>query len=214
MERVYVGPFVPLMQALMPRRTLLRDVMLILGGSWFVAAMAQVAIPLPFTPVPITGQTLGVVLVGATLGSRLGGISLLTYLAQALVGLPFFSRGGSGWSHLTGATGGYLVAFLLAAVLMGWLVERWGCDRNPLKMAGAMLLTSALTLSLGSLWLGIWLGMAGNFVGVGDVLMLGMIPFIPGDLVKNLLASSLLPLSWRVINRPVSRSEQPRGHQN
>lgn len=194
--------FVPLFPTLMPRRTLLRDVALILGGSWFMALMAQVAIPLPFTPVPITGQTLAVALIGATLGSRLGGASLLAYLIQGSIGLPFFSDGTSGIARLAGPTAGYLFAFLLAAMLMGWMVERFGCDRHPLKMAGAMVLSSTLVLSMGSTWLGIWLAMGGNFVSVGDVLARGALPFIPGDLIKNLLASSLLPLSWRFIGRP------------
>ncbi len=202
-----LGTFTPLLPTLMPRRTLTRDVMLVLGGSWFMALMAQVAIPLPFTPVPITGQTLAVALIGATLGSRLGAISLLTYLAQALMGLPFFSRGGSGWGHLAGPTGGYLVAFVLAAALMGWMVERWGCDRNPLKMTGAMAISSTLILSLGSLWLGVWLQITGQYVGAGDVLMRGLVPFLPGDVIKNLVASSVLPLSWRVIHRP--KTEKP-----
>lgn len=192
----------PLIYTLIPRRLLARDVLLVLAGSWFMALMAQVAIPLPFTPVPITGQTLAVVLIGASLGSRMGGAAMLAYLIQGCLGLPFFSKGGAGWSHLTGATGGYLAAFLLATVLVGWMVERWGCDRHPLKMAGTMALSSLLILSLGSLWLGVWLSLGGKFVSVGDVLMRGFLPFIPGDILKNLIASSLLPLTWRWVNRP------------
>lgn len=82
------------------------------------------------------------------------------------------------------------------------MVERWGCDRHPLKMAGTMALSSLLILSLGSLWLGVWLSLGGKFVSVGDVLMRGFLPFIPGDILKNLIASSLLPLTWRWVNRP------------
>jgi len=195
-------PYTPLIHSLIPRRLLGRDVLLVLAASWFMALMAQVAIPLPFTPVPITGQTLAVVVIGATLGSRMGGAAMLAYLLQGGLGLPFFSRGSAGWGHLTGATGGYLGAFLLATVLVGWMVERWGCDRHPLKMAGTMALSTVLILSLGSLWLGVWLVMAGTFISVQDVLMRGFVPFIPGDIIKNLIASSLLPLSWRWVNRP------------
>ncbi|MEN9206008.1 MAG: biotin transporter BioY [Thermostichales cyanobacterium DRC_bins_46] len=191
-----------LIHTLIPRRLLVRDVLLVLAGSWFMALMAQIAIPLPFTPVPITGQTLAVVLIGAGLGWRMGGAALLAYLLQGGLGLPFFSKGGSGWGHVLGPTGGYLLAFVLATVLIGWLVERWGCDRHPLKMAAAMALSSLLILSLGSLWLGVWLAVGGKFVSVQDVLMKGFLPFIPGDIVKNLIASSLLPLTWRVIGSP------------
>jgi hypothetical protein len=92
-----------------------------------------VRIPLPFTPVPITGQTFGVMLVGAGFGARLGFLALLLYLLEGLLGLPFFSGGGSGLSHLAGATGGYLLAFPLAAGLMGWFVERWGVRSQSLE---------------------------------------------------------------------------------
>jgi biotin transport system substrate-specific component len=95
----------PLAQTVLPRPSRTRDLLLVLGGSLFVAALAQVRIPLPFTPVPITGQTFGVMLVGAGFGARLGFLTLLVYLLEGILGLPFFSGGGSGLSHLAGRRG-------------------------------------------------------------------------------------------------------------
>lgn len=191
----------PLAQTVLPRLSRTRDLLLILGGSLFVAALAQVRIPLPFTPVPITGQTFGVMLVGAGFGARLGFLTLLVYLLEGILGLPFFSGGRSGLGHLAGATGGYLLAFPLAAGLMGWLVERWGVDRNPWKMALAMLSCSALIFLLGATWLGVWLNQNVEPTSILAVLNKGVFPFIPGDLVKCGLAAVLLPTIWRRVGR-------------
>jgi len=140
----------PLAQTLLTRPSWVRDSMLVLGGSLLVAALAQVRIPLPFTPVPLTGQTFGVMLVGAGFGSRLGFLALLLYLLEGLLGLPFFNGGGSGLSHLTGPTGGYLLAFPLAAGLMGWFVERWGGGSQPLEDGRVHALLLGFDLRLGS----------------------------------------------------------------
>ncbi|MGQ9511418.1 MAG: biotin transporter BioY [Thermaceae bacterium] len=196
-----VLPYVPLVKTLWPKRTLARDAVLVLAGSLFVALMAQISIPLPFTPVPITGQTLGVLLVGAALGSRLGFLALLAYLVEGGLGLPFFAGGASGVTRFFGPTGGYLLAFPLAAGLVGLLVERFGADRSFLLTLVAMLLGNLLIYALGVPWLGAWLAGAGKYAGVGDVLAKGMIPFIPGDLTKAVLAALLLPSAWRLVGR-------------
>ncbi|MGQ9693084.1 MAG: biotin transporter BioY [Thermaceae bacterium] len=196
-----VLPYVPLVKTLWPKRTLARDSVLVLAGSLFVALMAQISIPLPFTPVPITGQTLGVLLVGAALGSRLGFLALLAYLVEGGLGLPFFAGGASGVTRFFGPTGGYLLAFPLAAGLVGLLVERFGADRSFLLTLVAMLLGNLLIYALGVPWLGAWLAGAGKYAGVGDVLAKGMIPFIPGDLTKAVLAALLLPSAWRLVGR-------------
>lgn len=193
--------YLPLAQTFLPRSSRIRDLLLVVGGSLFVAALAQVRIPLPFTPVPITGQTFGVMLVGAGFGARLGFLALLMYLLEGLLGLPFFSGGGSGLSHLAGATGGYLLAFPLAAGLMGWFVERWGVDRSPWKMAAAMLSCSALIYALGATWLGVWLNENVGPTSALAVLSKGVFPFIPGDLLKCALAAALLPTTWRWLGR-------------
>lgn len=191
----------PLAQALWPRRSLGRDLALALGGSLFVALTAQAALPLPFTPVPLTLQTLGVLLVGAALGSRLGLWALLAYLAQGALGLPVFAGGTGGLAKLLGPTGGFLLAFPLAAWLVGALVERFGLDRGFLGTLSAMLLGNALLYLAGLPWLAVWLLGAGQAQGLGALLAMGLLPFLPGDLLKALLAALLLPAAWRFLGR-------------
>ncbi len=107
----------------------LRDLFLVVGGTLFVAALAQIRILLPFTPVPITGQTLGVLLVGAALGSKRGASALSLYLVAGAIGLPFFQGGPNGLGIVFGATGGYLIGFIAAAFIIGFLAEH-GMDRS------------------------------------------------------------------------------------
>jgi len=194
-------PYVPLAKTLWPTRSFGRDLSLILSGSLFVALLAQVAIPLPFTPVPITGQTLGVLLVGAALGSRLGFLALLAYLLEGAMGLPVFAGGTGGLAKILGPTGGFLLAFPLAAGLVGLLVERFGLDRSFLGTLFAMLLGNALLYLLGLPWLWAWLMGAGKAVGLSGLLAMGFFPFVPGDLVKAVLAALLLPSAWRLLGR-------------
>ncbi len=198
----------PLAQALLPRPSRVRDLLLILGGSLFVAVLAQVRIPLPFTPVPITGQTLGVLLVGASFGARLGCLTLLLYLLEGILGLPVFTGGGSGFSHLAGVTGGYLLAFPLVAGLMGWFVERWGVDRRAWKMAVAMLVCTALIYLIGATWLGVWLNQNVGPTSLWEVLNKGVFPFWIGDLIKLGLTALLLPLTWSWLGREKPTEEQ------
>ncbi|WP_117236998.1 biotin transporter BioY [Thermus sediminis] len=194
-------PYVPLAKTLWPARSLGRDLGLILLGSLLVALLAQIAIPLPFTPVPITGQTLGVLLVGAALGSRLGFLALLAYLLEGAMGLPVFAGGTGGLAKVLGPTGGFLLAFPLAAGLVGLLVERLGLDRGPLGTLLAMLLGNALLYLLGLPWLWAWLAGAGQALDLGRLLAMGLFPFIPGDLVKAALAAVLLPSAWRFLGK-------------
>lgn len=180
-----------------PARSLPLDAFLVLGGSAVVALFAQISIPLWFTPVPITGQTLAVLLVGASLGSRRGALALVLYLLEGGAGLPFFAAGTSGWPVVAGPTGGYLVGFILAAYAVGWLAER-GWDRGFLRAAPAMLVGNLAIYILGLPWLA-------KFVGASDVFAKGLLPFIPGDLIKLALAAGLLPSVWvllRTLGRP------------
>ncbi len=171
-----------------------RDALLVLTFSLVTALSAQVAVPLPWTPVPVTGQTFGVLLTGALLGPRLGALALLLYLVEGTCGLPFFAGGGFGPARLLGSTGGYLLAFPLAAALVGWLATR-GWDRQPLLMLAAMLLGSAVIYMLGAAQLA-------HFVGAPRAFTIaGILPFLPGDIVKALLAAGLLPLGWTWIGR-------------
>ena len=173
------------------------DVLLILGGSLFTALMARIAIPLPFTPVPITGQTLAVLLTGAALGSRRGALSMAAYVLEGSLGLPVFAGGAAGLKRLTGPTGGYLVGFIAAAFVTGWLAER-GWDRRPLLAALAMLIGNAVIFLFGLPWLAMFLG---GFLGPKGALALGLLPFIPGDLLKLFLATLLLPSAGGVVRK-------------
>lgn len=189
-----------LARSLPPARSMNRatfDVLTIVAGSLVVAALAQISIPLPFTPVPITGQTLGVLLVGASLGAVRGGLSLALYLLQGALGAPFFADGGSGLEVLkaSSATGGYLWGFVAAAAVSGWLAERrW--DRRIGSAIGAMFLGQLVIYLFGVPWLAAALGKPAE-----EAMSLGLYPFIVGDVVKLLLAAGLLPGAWRLVGR-------------
>jgi biotin transporter BioY len=165
----------------------------IVGGSLLVALLAQIAIPLPFSPVPITGQTYAVLLVGALLGARRGALSILLYIVQGGLGLPFFTGGAAGWSRVVGPTGGYLLGFILAAFVVGWLAER-GWDRRFYTAAIAMLVGNLVIYLVGMTFLA-------AFVGLERVVPLGLLPFLPGDLIKILLAAATMPSGWMLIGR-------------
>jgi biotin transport system substrate-specific component len=172
---------------------ILRDALLVLGGAGVVAALAQVSDHQ--LPVPHTGQTLGVLLVGAALGWRRGGLALLAYVTAGLAGLPFFAGSSAGLATLRGTTGGYLVGFVLAAALVGYLAERsW--DRTPWMMALAMVLGNLVIYLFGVAWLmvGFQLTFAQAYVG-------GVQPFLFFDAIKLVIAMILLPGAWFVAGR-------------
>lgn len=177
-----------------PGRFWLYNLGLILGFSILIGLSAQISIPLPFTPVPITGQTLTVLLTGAVLGSRRGALAVLTYLAQGFAGLPVFAGGKFGLATLFGPTGGYLLGFVVAAFVTGWLAER-GWDRNFKTNALAMLAGNVVIYLVGLPWLAV-------FTGANQAIALGLLPFIPGDLLKLALATALLPIGWRLVRSP------------
>jgi len=180
-----------LAQAAWPRRAdapaWARDAFLVVAFSLVTALSAQVVIPL--APVPITGQTFGVLLTGALLGPRLGAMAMALYLVEGGLGLPFFAGGAGGAARLVGPTGGYLLSYPFAAALVGGLAVR-GWDRKPLTMLAAMLLGSLVVFALGAGWLA-------HFVGPGRAVTAGVLPFLPGDAVKALAAAGLLPLGWK-----------------
>ncbi|MBI5812549.1 MAG: biotin transporter BioY [Meiothermus silvanus] len=189
-------PYLPLAKSLLPARTLTRDVVLVLAGCLFVALTAQFAVG---APVPITGQTFGVLLVGAALGGRLGFLALVTYVLAGSLGAPFFAGGASGIGK--GLTLGYLVAFPIAAWLVGYLVERFGADRSFFKTLGLMLAASLLIYAIGVPWLGYVGFKLGIFKDWNTVIMAGMTKFLLGDFIKAVLAASLLPLAWRFVGQ-------------
>lgn len=167
------------------------EVVLVAAGAVLVALGARLTVLLPFTQVPITGQTFAVLLVGAALGSARGASSMATYLAAALAGMPIFSSGACCLPWLLGPTGGYLASYPLAAWVTGRLAER-GWDRCFRTATLAMLAGTAVIYAFGVTWLS-------TFVGWDRTLFAGLVPFLPGDAVKLVLAAALLPGAWKII---------------
>lgn len=163
---------------------------LIATGSAVTAIAAQFRLDLPFTPVPISGQTFAVLLVGAVLGSRLGAAALMAYWTEGAIGLPVFAGGTGGWGVITGPTGGYIVGFIIAAFVVGWLAER-GFGRHPLSAALAMFVGNIVIYVVGLPWL--------DHFFPGMALEFGLYPFIVGDAGKLLLAASLVPMGWAAL---------------
>ncbi len=177
-----------------------RQLMLVVAFSLLTALAAQVVIPLPWTPVPITGQTFAVLLTGALLGSRMGALAMIFYLIEGASGLPFFRSGQGGFHYLLfSPTAGYLFSYPLAAFLTGWLAER-GWDRGYLKAAGAMGLGSLVILLCGWSWLALLYAPSALAAW-----RLGVEPFLLGDLVKIALAAAVLPTGWAILRRTSSR---------
>lgn len=169
------------------------DLTLVLGATVFIALSAQVAIPVPFSPVPITGQTLAVLLTGALLGSRLGALAVLLYLLEGSLGLPVFAGAQTGIIHLFGPTGGYLAGFVPAVYLTGYLAER-GWDR---RVGRALFIFSAGTILIflcGLVWL--W-----QFTTWAQLAGVGLWPFLPGAFLKIISAALLAPVLRRFFAR-------------
>ena len=177
-----------------------RDIALVIGGCLFVALLAQVKIPLGFTPVPITGQTFAVLLVGAALGSWRGGAALLLYLVAG-TWLPFYAGGASGFVGSI-ASGGYIVGFIFAAFAVGWLAER-GWDRKPWILL-AMLVGNVILYVPGLLWLATFAPAETRWA---TTMEWGLYPFIIGDAIKLVAASLLLPGAWKLVNLVKGRDE-------
>jgi biotin transport system substrate-specific component len=181
--------------AFFPRTGALTDALLVVAGAGFVALAAQVEIHLGFTPVPITLQTFAVLLVGAALGSVLGVAALALYLLVGMVGAPVYSGGEGGWEWIEGATGGYLVGFVLAAGVAGLLAERqW--DRRLATAVTALLTGNVLIYVFGLPWLA-------HVADLGwqETFEQGLYPFVVGDLAKLYLAGALLPAAWGLVKR-------------
>lgn len=172
---------------------LARDLTLVAAGSLLIAAAAQLKVFLPFTPVPVTGQTFAVLLIAALYGARRGAATAMTYVALGLMGLPVFSAAPPGPAALVSPTAGYLAGFIAAAWVTGSLSER-GWDRRPWTAALAMAIGSGVIFACGLLWLG-------RFTGWSNVLQTGLFPFIPGDLLKIGLATLVLPTGWKLAGR-------------
>jgi biotin transport system substrate-specific component len=167
--------------------SLLRDVLLVVGGAGFVGALAQISIPLHFTPVPITGQTLGVLLAGTALGWRRAAASMALYAVAGVAGVPWFAGHGSGYAS---ASFGYIVGFFFAATACGYLAGR-GADRSVRNALPAMLAGEVIIYAFGLTWLALDL-----HLGAAATLRDGFTPFLAGDAIKAAIAAGLLPLAW------------------
>ena len=162
---------------------------LVAFGSLLLAVSAQFKIPL--YPVPVTGQTLVVLLIGMTYGPRLGGVTIAAYLFEGALGLPVFAGGAAGVAVLMGPTAGYLFGFLLAATAMGYLAER-GIGRTVVSTIAAMVIGNCVLSLCGALWLA-------NFIGSDQAIAAGVLPFLYGDALKLVVAAGLMPWAWRAV---------------
>ncbi|MBW3580477.1 MAG: biotin transporter BioY [Actinobacteria bacterium] len=188
----------PLTLADLLPRSRVRTITLVVGFALLSALAAQITFYLPWTPVPVSGQTFAVLLAGATLGWQAGSASQLLYLVLGAVGLPFYADGAGGWDVVSGPTGGYLVGFVVAAALVGRLAERRQ-DRALLTSVPAMLAGTAVIYVFGVAWLAHVLD-----IGAATAVEKGLAPFVIGDAVKLVAAGALLPTAWRLA-RPEGR---------
>ncbi|WP_240356391.1 biotin transporter BioY [Myxococcus eversor] len=172
-------------------RTRAQEAALVLGAALFTALCAQASITVPGSPVPVTGQTFAVVLTAAALGPRRGVAGQLAYLLLGAVGLPVFAKAASGWAALVGPTGGYLVGFLPAAFLVG-LAARHAYDRRPRTAVPLFLAGQLVILATGVCWLSV-----AASLGLATAIHKGFVPFIPGGLLKAVLAGVVTSLAWR-----------------
>lgn len=171
-------------------RARLRDIALVTGGAALTGLAAQLAVPVPGSPVPVTGQTFAALLVGTALGARRGFASMGLYAAAGVIGVPWFADGTSGWSM---PSFGYILGMMLAAAVVGALARRGG-DRTALRMAGVMVLGSAIVYAVGVPYLAYSAHLSG-----AQAVSLGLRPYLLGDALKAALAMGALPAAWHLV---------------
>jgi len=164
-----------------------------LGMAGLIGLMAQLRFPIPLSPVPITGQTLAVLLAGVLLGRRWGGVSLAIYAGLGAIGVPWFAGFGSGLGYLAGPTGGYIVGFILAALFLGYFTDRYVRSRSFFSMLALMLFANFVLIYIpGLLQLGLWFNLvAGEPLAFTTLLSMGAVPFIVGDITKAVAAAAI-----------------------
>jgi len=192
----------PLVLADLLPGALVRDILLVVGAAGFVGGLAQISVHLSFTPVPITGQTLGVLLAGTALGWRRAAAAMALYAVAGIAGVPWFADHGHGYA---GASFGYIIGFFLAATLCGALAER-KADRSVLRSVPAMIAGEVVIYAAGLTWLALDL-----HLGASATIHEGLTPFLAGDAIKAAIAAGLLPAAWRLAGRrpPEQRSPEP-----
>ena len=184
-----------LRSSLIPRSTALSHAVLVVGGVLGLAALAQIAIPVPGSPVPVTGQTLGVLILGTTYGSTLGVTTFAMYILAGIAGAPVFANSGHGLERIVGATGGYLIGMLVATFVLGQLA-RFRLDQKFATALPSMLIGTVITFSFGLVWLYQYTGQSWSWT-----VNAGLTPFILGEVLKIAIAGTSLPAIWRVVNR-------------
>jgi len=184
-----------LRSSLIPRSTALSHAVLVVSGVLGLAALAQIAIPVPGSPVPVTGQTLGVLILGTAYGSTLGFTTFALYILAGIAGAPVFADGGHGLDRIVGATGGYLVGMLVATFVLGQLA-RFRLDQKFFTVLPSMLIGTVTTFSFGLIWLHQYTGQSWSWT-----FEKGLTPFIVGEVLKIAIAGTSLPAIWRVVNR-------------
>ena len=192
----------PVLAEALPSALTRAGITVVLGAA-LTALAAQVSLPVPGSPVPVTGQTFAVLLTAAALGPARGMASQALYLLLGAVGLPVFAGATHGPAVIFGASGGYLVGFLVAAAIVGGGARR-GADRSPLRTLLLFALASAVIYTIGTAWLCLDTGMS-----VSAGISAGVSPFIPGDVAKALLAAGLLPGAWRLLGRGAAGATRP-----
>ncbi|MEI8222656.1 MAG: biotin transporter BioY [Actinomycetes bacterium] len=181
--------------ALVSRSTLAINTALAVGGTLFIALMAQISFPLPGSPVPFTGQTLAVLLLGTAYGANLGLATISLYIAAGVVGLPVFTQSTHGLSHLTGATGGYLVGMAAASYISGALAQK-KLDQRFSTVIPTMLVSNVVIFAFGVLWLQHVTAQSWSWTFAH-----GFTPFIAAEALKIAIASTSLPVVWRLVTR-------------
>jgi biotin transport system substrate-specific component len=184
-----------LRSSLIPRSTALSNAVLVVSGVLGLAALAQIAIPVPGSPVPVTGQTLGVLILGTTYGSTLGVTTFAMYILAGIAGAPVFANSGHGLERIVGATGGYLIGMLVATFVLGQLA-RFRLDQKFATALPSMLIGTVITFSFGLVWLYQYTGQSWSWT-----VNAGLTPFILGEVLKIAIAGTSLPAIWRVVNR-------------
>lgn len=182
----------PLVLADLVPGALARDALLVAGGAALTGLLAQIAFPVPGSPVPVTGQTFGALVVGAALGWRRGIASLALYLLVGVMGVPWFAGHSAGYAS---ASFGYVIGFVVAAGVVGALAGRGG-DRDPARTIGTMIVGNLVIYAFGLSWL-----MADLHIGLGKAVSIGLTNYLPGDAIKILLAAGVLPAAWRLARR-------------
>ena len=185
-----------LRSSLIPRSTALSNAVLVVSGVLGLAVLAQIAVPVPGSPVPVTGQTF--LILGTAYGSTLGFTTFAIYIVAGIAGAPVFANSGHGLDRLVGATGGYLIGMLVATFVLGQLA-RFRLDQNFLTALPSMLIGTITTFSFGLVWLHQYSGQSWDWT-----IKAGFTPFIVGEILKIAIAGTSLPVVWRVVNRKKS----------